>query len=522
MFNPATTFRFNTEETKNGLKAFNLMSHILFVSSEAFPLIKTGGLADVAGSLPVALHHKKQDVRLCLPAYTGVVEKLKQSKVVATGQYYHLPVNIIEGRLPGSLVRVWLIQCDALFLRPGGPYSDQHGHAWHDNALRFALFCRVANDIALNRLGLNWQADLIHCNDWQSGLIPALLSLEKKRPATIFTIHNLAYQGLFSYQTFNDLQLPPQLWNMDGLEFHGEMSFIKGGLAYADKITTVSQGYAKEIRTAQQGYGLEGLLQYRAKDLLGILNGIDDKVWNPGTDDYLVQKYNRRSLDKKSINKTALQQEYEFTEDANCPMIGMVSRLVEQKGLNIILDSLAKLLKLNCQIIILGTGDTHYEILLAEWAEKYPDKLKVVIGYNESLAHRIEAASDLYMMPSVFEPCGLNQLYSLRYATLPIVTAVGGLADTVIDSGPIKTLLEQIKQKKSNGFVLSEHSAKALLSCVDRALGFYQSKQKWAQLQLNALNSQHTWQSSAEQYIQLYQQLTAAKPGRIKKPVNYS
>lgn len=482
------------------------MSNILYISSEAFPLVKTGGLGDVAGSLPTALKNKAQNIRLVLPAYPEALSKLSKLKVRAEARYYNLDVKILEAKLPGTNVTTWLVDCPALFDRPGGPYLDEHGHEWHDNALRFALFCHAVVDLALNKLKLNWQADIVHCNDWQTGLVPALLSLHEQRPATIFTIHNLAYQGIFPQQAFTDLHLPDELWQMNGLEFYNQLSFIKGGLVYADKITTVSPTYAKEIRSPENGYGLNGLLQYREKDLIGILNGIDEKHWNPETDFHLEQKYNRHSLDKKIINKTALQKAFNLPIDETIPLLGMVSRLVEQKGLDIILQSIPELMKLKLQIVILGTGELHYEIQLAELAQQYPDKLIVKIGYNEKLAHRIEAASDMYLMPSRFEPCGLNQLYSLCYATLPIATQVGGLADTVVHANKAN-----IANASANGFILEEHSPSALLDTISQAISLYKDTKLWRQLQLNAISCDHSWEASAEHYIELYQQLLNAR-----------
>jgi len=481
------------------------MSKILYISSEAFPLIKTGGLADVAGSLPPALLKKKQDVRLLLPAYPEVLNKITRKKICSTSVYYNLPVQIIETRLIGTNVIVWLVDCPAVFNRPGGPYADARGHAWHDNALRFSVFCHAAVDIALGKLQLNWQPDVVHCNDWQTGLVPALLSLQAKKPVSIFTIHNMAYQGVFTQQTFIDLHLADELWHFSGLEFHGQLSFIKGGLSYADKITTVSPSYAREILQAEFAYGLEGLLQNRREHLSGILNGIDEKYWNPGTDNYLAQKYNRHSLDKKSLNKIALQKELSLPVDDSTLLIGLISRLVEQKGLDIILQSLPVLMTLPVQLIVLGTGETHYEIQLSKWAQRYPDRFKVVIGYDEPLAHKIEAASDVYLMPSAFEPCGLNQLYSLRYGTLPIVTKVGGLADTVIDASE-----ENINNNTANGFLLKQQTAAALLNSVQFALTLYLQPIIWRQLQKNAMSGDFSWQTSAEKYITLYQQALAA------------
>ena len=465
------------------------MSKVLYISSEAFPLIKTGGLADVAGSLPVALLKESQDVRLLLPAYSQVLDKISSSKLVAECTYYNLPVQILETKLPGSNVIVWLVDCPVLFNRPGGPYADSNGQAWPDNALRFAVFCHAAVDISLNK---------------QTGLVPALLSLQPERPVTIFTIHNLAYQGVFDRQTFNDLHLPVELWHMHGVEFYDYFSFIKGGLAYADKITTVSPSYAREILQPEFGYGLDGLLQNRVHHLSGILNGIDEKHWNPGTDIHLAQKYNRRSLSKKPLNKTALQKQLSLPVDANIPMIGMISRLVQQKGLDIILQSLPSLLTMPIQLVILGTGEAHYEQQLIEWANRHTERFKVIIGYDESLSHMIEAASDIYLMPSTFEPCGLNQMYSLRYGTLPIATNVGGLADTVVNASE-----ENIEDGTANGFILKNQTATALLAAVQHALSLYQQPQLWRQLQTNAMSEDFSWVSSADHYISLYQQALA-------------
>ncbi|MEJ2141288.1 MAG: glycogen synthase GlgA [Gammaproteobacteria bacterium] len=475
------------------------MSNVLYVSSEAYPFIKTGGLADVAGSLPNALRKQGQDVRLLLPAYPEVLKKVTKSKRRAVTSYYHLPVEIIETRLPGTSVVTWLVNCPAVYDRPGGPYLDENGDEWPDNALRFTIFCHAAVDIALGKLELTWQPDIVHCNDWQSGLVPALLSLHKKRPATIFTIHNLAYQGVFDHQAYADLSLPPLLWHMDGVEFYGNFSFLKAGLAYADKINAVSPTYAKEILEPDNGYGLDGLLNHRIDDLSGILNGIDVKHWNPGTDSFIVQKYNRRTLSKKRLNKTALQEQLSLPVDEAIPMIGMVGRLVSQKGLEIILQSLPDVMSMPIQLVILGTGELHYEMLLSEWADSFPEKMNVTIGYNESLAHQIEAASDIYLMPSVFEPCGLNQLYSLRYGTLPLVTPVGGLADTVVNASE-----KNIKNQTANGFVLNNNSSSALCSTIQSALRLYDRQETWLQIQLTAMSRDFSWATSADNYIQLY------------------
>lgn len=478
------------------------MSKVLYVCSEAYPLVKTGGLGDVAGSLPPALLKKSQDVRLLLPAYPDALSKTGKHRVRVSTSCYQLPVKIIETRLPGTNVIVWLVDCPAAFNRPGGPYVDERGHEWHDNALRFAIFCHLAVELSLDRHGLQWRPDVVHCNDWQTGLVPALLSLYQNRPATVFTIHNLAYQGVFDQQIFSALRLPQELWHIDVLEYYGQFSFIKGGITCADKITTVSPSYAREILQPEHGYGLDGLLRSRAKDLFGILNGIDVKLWNPGTDTYLEKKYNRRSLNNKKLNKTYLQKVLKLPVDSSVPMLGMVSRLVQQKGLDILLQSLPDLLAQPIQLVVLGTGDAGYEKQLSEWSQKHPDRLKAIHSYDEAMAHRIEAASDIYLMPSYFEPCGLNQLYSMRYGTLPVVTHVGGLADTVVDA-----VQENIDDNTANGFVLYEHSSSALLATVQRALALYGKPELWRQLQLNAMSRDFSWKASAEYFIKLYQSL---------------
>lgn len=480
------------------------MNKVLYLTSELFPLIKTGGLADVAGSLPPALAELGQEMRILLPAYPDVLRWIKQPPLLASGSYYNQEVRLLETRLPESGIITWLVDCPGAFDRPGGPYLDGNGEPWHDNALRFAIFCMVAVDIALNRLDLDWQPDIVHGNDWQSGLAPALLRLHRNRPATLFTIHNLAYQGLFDYQTFLDLNLPARFWHPDGLEFYGQLSFIKGGLAFADRINTVSPTYAREILQPEFGYGLEGLLQHRRERLSGILNGIDRQVWNPRNDKYLPAPYDIDNLEQKRVNKTLLQRQMGLPVDADRPLIGMISRLVEQKGLEIILQGMPDLLAMPAQLVIVGTGEIHYELQLTEWANRHPDRLKVIIGYNEPLSHRLEAASDLFLMPSTFEPCGLNQIYSLCYGTLPIVRNVGGLADTVVDADT-----RTIENRTANGFVMPAQTAADLLTTLKRALALYRQPDTWRQLQITAMSRDYSWNASAEHYRALYQQAIA-------------
>jgi starch synthase len=478
------------------------MKKVLFVTSETHPLIKTGGLADVSYGLPKALAELSQDVRIIMPNYQAI--KTDQDiHFRCTIRIDNRDVNIQETRLPGSDVIVWLVDYPAYFGHPGNPYLDETGTPWADSAQRFALFCRIAVEVAMNRAYLDWHADIVHCNDWQSGLIPALLTLEQHRPATVFTIHNLAYQGLFPKQTFNELHIPGQLWSPEILEFFGMLSFIKGGLTCADRITTVSPTYALEIQTPEYGYGLEGLLSHRADDLIGIINGIDLDQWSPETDTTIARQYNATTLEQKQANKSALQQQASLPVDADLTVIGLIGRLVEQKGIDMVIDCLPDLADMPVQFILLGSGDKSYELRLMNLAHLYPDKISITLCYDEKFAHLIEAGADIFFMPSRFEPCGLNQMYSLIYGTIPIVRKTGGLADTVIDAIPTT-----IKNKSANGIVFKEATAGALLEAVKRALLLFDNKKTWKNLQQSAMKQDLSWRHSAQQYLQLYESIS--------------
>ena len=453
----------------------------------------------MAGSLPRALLGLKQDVRLILPAYADVLGRAGRLKTVAEFSLRHHPIRLQAGTLPGSRVPLYLVDCPELFNRPGNPYLGADGHPWPDNASRYTIFAEAVVQLANNKLGLNWQPDLVHCNDWQTGLIPALLSRQTHRPATVFTIHNLAYQGLFPYKTFQDLDLPADLWHLHALEYHDQLSFIKGGLVFADRINTVSPSYAREIQTPEFGCGLDGLLRHRHAALSGILNGIDTKEWNPGTDPFLAQTYNRRNLANKAVNKSALQQNLGLQTNADVLLIGFVGRLVEQKGVDILLDGLEKILTLPVQLALLGSGEARFETELLNTAELHPERVAVKIGYSESLAHQIEAGSDVFLMPSRFEPCGLNQLYSMRYGTLPVVRSVGGLADTVTDSNATN-----LAAKTATGFVLSGDQGSDLYQTLARACDLFRDKSQWKTIQLAAMSHDFSWQNSAQEYLKLY------------------
>jgi starch synthase len=477
---------------------------ILFASSEAHPLVKTGGLADVSGSLPRAIKNAKQEIRLVLPAYRAAVASAGSLNTVAELDLpgTSAPVRILQGRLPHTRVRLYLVDAPEYFDRPGGPYSNPEGNDWPDNAARFALFGRSVCELAMNRAGLDWKPDLVHCNDWQTGLVPPLLSLESEPPASVFTIHNLAYQGLFGRAHFQALDLPPQWWSMNALEFHDQMSFIKGGLIFSDWITTVSPTYAREIQTAEFGCGLEGLLKHRSARLTGILNGVDYQVWNPGRDRLIPHAYTPRTLRLKLENKTALQEAFGLPVKTEVPLFGHVGRLVEQKGLDLIMELVPELVQRRLQLVFLGTGQPQLEQALRQAHQRHPTKIGVRIAYDEQLAHLIEAGSDAFLMPSRFEPCGLNQLYSLRYGTPPIVRRTGGLADSVVDAdGP------SLYAHKATGFVFDNAEPAELLRAIDRALNLYAQQRVWKDLIETAMHEDFSWTRSANDYVELYQRV---------------
>ncbi|QKT04536.1 glycogen synthase GlgA [Ectothiorhodospiraceae bacterium 2226] len=476
------------------------MYDILFATSEAHPLIKTGGLGDVAGSLPGALQQIGLQVTLMMPAYRAAVERAGELKEVTsfTVPGSAEPVRLLEGRLDD--VRLWLVDSPYHYDRPGGPYAGPDGVDWPDNAQRFAVFGRAVTLAALGRIG-GWHPDVVHCNDWQSGLVPALLAPEPQRPATIFTVHNLAYHGLFPWETFAALQLPFELWSMHAMEFYNQFSFIKGGLVFADWITTVSPTYAQEIRTPEFGCGLDGLLNFRADRLVGILNGVDYAVWDPAHDPHIARAYDARSLRNKAANKRALQAKLGLAKESKPALLGMVSRLVEQKGVDLLLESIDWLMAREAQLAVLGTGHPPFEEALRAAAQRYPGRVGVEIGYDEQFAHLIEAGADLFLMPSRFEPCGLNQIYSLRYGTPPVVRRTGGLADTVVDATPAA-----VKAGEATGFVFDAASAAGFQEAIDRALRLRAEQARaWGRVRTTAMAQDYSWQNSAQHYLELYQ-----------------
>jgi starch synthase len=481
---------------------------VLFAASEAHPLIKTGGLGDVAGTLPVELAHLGWEVGIILPAYPACKTHLKNLTEIASLRIPSVPglIRILKSQLPEGPNPIWLVDSPAHFDRPGNPYLGENGQDWPDNAVRFATFCRAIAMFA-SHPELNWRPDIIHCNDWQTGLVPPLLAPTKNRPATLFTIHNLAYQGVFPRQQFEALDLPSHLWSPSALEFYHQFSFIKGGLIFADWLTTVSPTYAQEILTPEFGCGLDGVLRKRADHLTGILNGADYQRWDPTHDSLIKKCYGKTSWHYKSFNKLALQRRYGLFEDKTVPLLGFVGRLVKQKGIDLIIDILPELFSEKIQIIFLGEGDEGYQSALQKLASHYPQQMGLSIGYDEQLAHGIQAGADIFLMPSRFEPCGLTQIYALRYGTVPIVHSTGGLSDTVVD-----VTEENLRRGLATGFVFKESTPPALLATIRRALVFYTQHSQWRRLALVGMEQDFNWEASAKTYLSLYHRILRNHP----------
>ncbi|WP_295428098.1 glycogen synthase GlgA [uncultured Thiodictyon sp.] len=483
---------------------------ILMASSEAHPLIKTGGLADVAASLPAALRELGHDARLIIPGYPRAARQLREPKTLCEIKVAgsRTNVRILGGSLPEHDLPVYLVDAPEHFAREGNPYTDLSGRDWGDNAERFLLFSRVVAQFAQGLPALGWRPNVLHGNDWQTGLAPALMHGEAARPATVFTIHNLAYQGLFDRATFDRIGLPTSLWGLVGLEFHQRMSFIKGGIVFSDRVNTVSPTYAEEVRTAARGCGLDGLLRQIGTRFSGILNGIDYREWDPSTDTLILQAYDPGSFGLKAENKLDLQREFGLTRNEGAFLLGYVGRLVEQKGMDLILTILPGLLKdPDVQVVIQASGERALEQALQTLAAAHPRQVGVSFGYDEVRAHRIEAGCDSFLMPSRFEPCGLNQLYSLRYGTPPIVHRTGGLADTVVHA-----TTGTLADGSATGFLFDAPTADSLWHAVAQALALYRGNPDgWRRLATAGMVRDFSWEASARSYLQLYGEAMAER-----------
>ena len=478
---------------------------VLFATSEAYPLIKTGGLADVSGALPKALNNLAEfdgDIKILLPGYRAVLEKLRDVSPVATIEVLGQTCTLIMGKMPDSDTDVIAIQNAYLYERDGGPYSDKHGVEWLDNALRFGVLSRVASLLCSKHSPLqSWQPDLIQCNDWQTALAPAYMKLiDFSSTKSILSLHNLAFQGNFDFSWLKALELPIENFQISGFEYHGQISFLKAGLFYSDKLSTVSATYAQEIQTETFGFGMQGLLQIRKDDLTGILNGIDTEEWSPEKDPSLIKNYSASDLSGKAAVKKALQEQLGLHIDADAPLLGVVSRLTHQKGLDLLPGIMPQLIAQGCQFAILGSGDKALETSFNKLAQSNPGQVSMSTGYNEHLSHNIMAGCDMFVMPSRFEPCGLNQLYGLAYGTPPIVNATGGLADSVCDTNETT-----LNNDTATGFVMKNVSSASLLVTIEHALAIWKNKTLWQKIQRNGMQQDIGWDSSAKAYLKLYE-----------------
>jgi starch synthase len=477
---------------------------VLFVTPELAPFVKTGGLADVSAALPRALRDAGVDARVLVPGYPRVIEGVPLACAVARMPLLPglEPARLLRSRVSGAGVPLYVLECERLYARTGGPYHNPAGEEWADNWLRFGALSRAASLLGCAASPLRWKPDVVHCNDWQSALAAAYLAFDAMRHArTVMTVHNIAFSGSFPPSCIPALDLPRDGYQMHGFEFFRRVSFLKAGLYYADHITTVSRTYADEIETAAHGGGFHGLLATRHEDLTGILNGIDTVQWDPGTDPHLWATYRANAFEGKSVNKAALQAKLGLPQLADVPIIGMVTRLTAQKGLDLLPAAMGLLADGPYQLVILGSGDRAMERELGRMAKAHDGHMRLILAFDEPLAHQIVAGADLFLMPSRFEPCGLNQMYGMRYGTPPLVRRTGGLADTVAD-----TTRETLAAGAATGFVFDEPTSAALSACLKRALASYMDRTLWRRIQLNGMQKDFGWEQSAARYKALYGQ----------------
>ena len=474
----------------------------LHVAAEIFPLVKTGGLADVLGALPQALIGQGADVRLLLPGLPAIADAvLHQKTVCQIGPAFGAArVTLRLGRMPYSHVPVYVLDAPYLYRREGSPYQDSAGHEWPDNVQRFALLGWVAAQLAAGELDAEWLPDVLHAHDWHAAMACAYVAAHPPtRAVTVFTVHNLAYQGLFPSGDFNLLGLTSRFMASTGLEYHGQLSFMKAGLKFARRITTVSPTYAREIATHEFGFGLDGVVRGRGAAVSGVLNGVDRTVWDPANDSGLAQRYSAREPAGKARCKAALQRELGLQVQVDEMLFGVVSRLTSQNGLDLMLAALPALLKRGAQFVLQGAGEPALEAAFLAAAQSHPRQVGVRVGYDEAFAHRLIAGSDAIVVPSRFEPCGLTQLYGLRYGTLPVVRRVGGLADTVVDADD-----EALVSGRATGFVFDAATPGALDAALQRAAAAFARKPLWHGLMQQAMAQDFSWQGAAVQYMALY------------------
>ncbi len=478
---------------------------VLHVAAEIYPLVKIGGLADVVAALPVALAARGLDTRVLLPGMPAVLNGVSDLKrIIRLGPAFGAAIiTLRQGRLPNSGLLAYVIDAPFLFARDGNPYLGPDGRDWKDNHRRYALLGWIAAHLAAGELDRNWQPEVVHAHDWHAGLAPAYIAQNPAlTTATVFTIHNLAFRGLFPLDHHSDLGLLISGTDQSALEFYGQLSFMKAALVHAKRVNTVSPTYAREICTPKFGWGLDGLLRDRGGHLSGILNGVDYSVWNPAADPALPRTYTADHLRGKKVCKLKLQAEMGFARRAKAPLFAVVSRLTSQKGMDLVLGALPALLAAGGQLVVVGSGEADIEASFRAAAAAHPDAVSVHLGYDDALAHRVIAGADILLVPSRFEPCGLTQLYALRYGTLPLVRRVGGLADTVIDSTPAN-----LQAGTANGFVFDDAGSRALSARMADALALYRDASAWIQVQRRGMAQDYSWDDSALRYEALYRSI---------------
>lgn len=478
--------------------------NILFATPECAPYVKTGGLGDVSGALPAALAAQGHSVRVLLPAYPGMEVSGERGDAVDLPPEGPWPAAQVRPVRVDKGVTLLLLACPEMYQREGGPYVDASGRDHPDNALRFGLLSRVAARLGTGASPCpDWRADIVHANDWTCGLAPLYLAQARQQAAhgrtaaSVFTIHNLAFQGLFGMEMAGALGIPDLWRGIDGVEFWGQLSMMKAGLQFADAITTVSPSYASEVQTQAFGAGLDGVLRWRASRLTGILNGIDSRAWNPAADPLIPHAFARGQLAGKARNKAALQERLGLPVDAGAMLFGVVSRLTAQKGIDLVLQALPLLLQRGGQLAVLGQGEPALEQALRDAARRHRGQLAVQVGFDEGLAHLIEAGADAFLMPSRFEPCGLNQMYSQAYGTPPVVAPVGGLLDSVADAGA--------DPLRGSGFVMPSADADGLAQALQQAMAAWREPARWRRIQDNGMARDFSWKDSAARYLQVYQ-----------------
>ena len=478
---------------------------ILHAAAEVYPLVKTGGLADVVAALPAALAARGLDVRVLLPGMPAILNGVGDLKqVIRFGPAFGAAVITLRlGRLPDSGLLAYVIDAPFLYRRDGNPYLGPDGCDWRDNHRRFALLGWVAAHLAAGELDRHWRPEVVHAHDWHAGLAPAYIAQNPAlNTATVFTIHNLSFRGLFPLDYHHDLGLQISGADQSGIEFHGQLSFMKAALVHAKRVNAVSPTYAREICTAEFGWGLDGVLRGRGGDLSGILNGVDYSVWDASTNGALPRNYSAGRLRGKTVCKLRLQADLGFARHARTPLFAIVSRLTSQKGMDLVLGALPTLVADGAQLVVIGSGEADIEAAFRAAATAYPNAVSVHLGYDEALSHRIMAGADILLVPSRFEPCGLTQLYALRYGTLPLVRRVGGLADTVIDATP-----ENIRAGSANGFTFDDASSRKLAARIGRACALYQDAVAWREIQLRGMAQNFSWDDSAIRYEALYRSI---------------